>query len=55
MRLQHAKQVAEALPAGDPSEPVRKLRRALRAVDRYLRSQGAWLGPSPGPQWAETA
>jgi len=23
--------------------PVRKLRRALRAVDRYLRSQGAWL------------
>ena len=86
MRLQHAKQVAEALPADGPDrqqakaeviaeverlrwrtwhgkakdaritlkrlrtflpalerEPVRKLRRALRAVDRYLRSQGAWL------------
>ncbi len=86
MRLQHAKQVAEALPAEDPKqqqaktaivteverlrwrtwngkakdaritlkrlrtllpalkrEPVRKLRRALRAVDRYLRSQSAWL------------
>jgi hypothetical protein len=86
MRLQHAKQVAEALPAGDPSqqqakaeivteverlrwrtwhgkakdarltlkrlrallpalerEPARKLRRALRAVDRYLRGQSAWL------------
>jgi hypothetical protein len=85
-RLQHAKQVAEALPAGDPNqqqakaeivaaverlrwrawhgkvkdaritlkrlrsllpalerEPVRKLTRALRAVDRYLRSQSAWL------------
>ena len=86
MRLQHAKQVAEALPAEDPHqqqakteivaeverlrwrtwhgkakdaritlrrlrtllpalerEPVRKLRRALRAVNRYLRSQSAWL------------
>jgi hypothetical protein len=86
MRLQHAKQVAEALPAEDPHqqqaktdiateverlrwriwngktkdarltvkrlrtllpalerEPVRKLRRALRAIDRYLRSQSAWL------------
>jgi hypothetical protein len=86
MRLQHAKQVAGALPAGDPEqqqakteivaeverlrwrtwhgkakdaritlkrlrtllpalerEPVRKLRRALRAIDRYLRSQSAWL------------
>jgi hypothetical protein len=86
MRLQHAKQVAEALPVGDADqqqakaevvaeverlrwrvwhdkardarltlkrlrmflsglerEPARKLRRALRAVDRYLRSQSAWL------------
>ncbi len=86
MRLQHAKQAAEGLPAGSPDqlpakaaivaeverlrwrtwngkakdaritvtrirtllpalgrEPVRKLRRALRAVDRYLRSQSAWL------------
>ena len=86
MRLQHAKQVAEALPADTADqqqakaegiaeverlrwrtwhgkakdaritlkrlrtllpilerEPVRKLRRALRAVDRYLRSQNAWL------------
>ena len=86
MRLQHAKQVAEGLPAEDPNqqqakaeianeierlrwrtwngkarnaritlkrlrallpalkgEPVRKLKRALRAVDRYLRSQSAWL------------
>ena len=86
MRLQHAKQVAEALPAGDPGqqrakaeivaeverlrwrtwngkakdaritlkrlptllptlkgEPVCKLKRALRAIDRYLRSQSAWL------------
>jgi hypothetical protein len=86
MRLQHAKQVAEALPAEDPNqqqakaeivaeverlrwrtwngkakdaritlkrlrtllpvlerEPARKLKRALRAVDRYLRSQSAWL------------
>ncbi len=86
MRVQHAKQVAEALPAGDPHqqqakteivaeverlrwrtwhgkakdarltlrrlhtllpalerEPVRKLKRALRAIDRYLRSQSAWL------------
>ena len=24
-------------------EPVRKLKHALRAIDRYLRSQGAWL------------
>ena len=24
-------------------EPVRKLKRALRAVERYLRSQSAWL------------
>ena len=86
MRLQHAKQVAEALPADTADqqqakaeviaeverlrwrtwhgkakdaritlkrlrtllpvlerEPVRKLRRALHAVDRYLRSQSAWL------------
>ncbi len=86
MRLQHAKQVAEALPAEDPNqqqakaeiateverlrwrawngkakdaritlkrlrtllpalkrEPVRKLKRALGAVDRSLRSQSAWL------------
>ncbi|MBV9747397.1 MAG: hypothetical protein JO157_01160, partial [Acetobacteraceae bacterium] len=86
MRLQHAKLVADALPAGHPDqqqakaevvteverlrwrtwngkakdgrlirkrmrtllpaferEPVRKLQRALRAVDRYLRSQSAWL------------
>ena len=86
MRLQHAKQVAQALPAEDPDqqqakaeivsevgrlrwrvwhgkakaarltlkrlrtllptlerEPARKLRGALRAVDRYLRSQSAWL------------
>ncbi len=86
MRLQHAKQVAEALPADAldqqqakaeivaeverlrwrtwngkakdaritvtrirtllpalEREPVRKLRWALRAVDRYLRSQSAWL------------
>ena len=86
MRLQHAKQVAEGLPADAPDqqqakaeivteverlrwrtwhgkakdaritlkrlrtllpvlerEPARKLRRALRAVDRYLRSQSAWL------------
>jgi hypothetical protein len=85
-RLQHAKQVAEGLPAEEPAqqqskaeivteverlrwrawngkakdaritlkrlrtllpalerEPVRKLKRALRAVDRYLRSQSAWL------------
>lgn len=86
MRLQHAKQVAEALPADGADqqqakaeivteverlrwrtwngkskdaritlkrlrtflptlerEPVRKLNRALRAIDRYLRSQSAWL------------
>ena len=86
MRLQHAKQVAEALPADVPDQqqakaeivteverlrwrawhgkakdarttlkrlrtflpalerrPARKLKRALRAVDRYLRSQSAWL------------
>ncbi len=86
MRLQHAKQVAEALPADTADqqqvkaeivteverlrwrawhgkaknaritlkrlrtllptlkrEPVRKLKRALRAIDRYLRSQSAWL------------
>jgi len=86
MRLRHAKQVAEGLPAEDPNqqqakaeianeierlrwrtwngkaknaritlkrlrallpalkgEPVRKLKRALRAVDRCLRSQSAWL------------
>ena len=86
MRLQHAKQVAEALPADAPDqlqakaeivseverlrwrtwhgkakdaritlkrlrtllpalerEPARKLKRALQAVDRYLRSQSAWL------------
>jgi hypothetical protein len=86
MRLQHAKQVAEALPADAPDqqqvkaeivteverlrwrtwngkakdaritlkrlrtllpalerEPVCKLKRALRTVDRYLRSQSAYL------------
>ena len=86
MRLQHAKQVADALPANEPDqvqakaeivaeverlrwrtwngkakdaritlkrirtllpvlerEPVRKLRRALRAADRYLCSQSAHL------------
>ena len=86
MRLQHAKQVAEALPADTADQqqakaeivaeverlrwrtwhgkakdaritlkrlrtlllalecqPVRKLKRTLRAVDRYLRSQSAWL------------
>ena len=86
MRLQHAKQAAEGLPAGEPDQlpakaaiaaeverlrwrtwngkakdaritvkrtrtllpafrgkPARKLRRALRAVDRYLRGQSAWL------------
>jgi hypothetical protein len=86
MRLQHAKQVADALPVNEPDqvqakaeivseverlrwrtwngkakdaritlkrlrtllpalerEPVRKLKRAVRAVDRYLRSQSAWL------------
>ena len=86
MRLQHAKQVAEALPADTADQqhakaevvaeverlrwrtwhgkakdarttlkrlrtllpalkrqPVRKLKRALRAIDCYLRSQSAWL------------
>ena len=86
MRLQHAKQVAEGLPADTPDQaqaktdivaelerlrwrtwngkardawvavervrtllptlkrrPVRKLRRALREVDRYLRGQSAYL------------
>ena len=86
MRLQHAKQAAEGLPAGEPDQlqaktavvveverlrwrtwnskakdaritlkrirtllpnfkgkPARKLRRALRAIDRYLRGQSAWL------------
>ena len=86
MHLQHAKQVAEALPADAPGQdqaraeivaeverlrwrtwngkakdarvtvkrirtllpalkrdPVRNLRRALRAVDRYLHCQSAWL------------
>ena len=86
MRLQHAKQVAEAMPADEPDQqqakaeivaeverlrwrtwngkakdaritlkrlrtllpvlerkPVRKLKRALRAIGRYLRSQSAWL------------
>ncbi len=86
MRLQHAKQVPEGLPASEPdqlqakaaivaeverlrwrswngkatdvritlkrsrkllpafkSEPARKLKVALGAVDRYLRSQSAWL------------
>ncbi len=86
MCLQHAKQLAEGLPASEPNqlqakaaivaeverlrwrtwngkakdaqitlkrtrkllaafkgEPARKLKRALGAVDRYLRSQSAWL------------
>ena len=86
MRLQHAKQVADALPVNEPDQvqtkaeivseverlrwrtwngkagdaritlkrlrrllpalerqPVRKLKRALQAVDQYLRSQSAWL------------
>jgi len=86
MRLQHAKQAAEGLPADGPDrvqaraairaeverlrwrtwngkdkdaritlkrirtllpafkpEPTRKLKRALDVVDRYLRSQSAWL------------
>ena len=86
MRLQHAKQVAEGLPADEADQlqvkaaiieqverlrwrtwngkaknaritlkrirtllpaftgaPARKLRRALRAIDRYLRSQSDWL------------
>ena len=86
MRLQHAKQVAEALPADTADQqrakaeivteverlrwrtwhgkakdaritlkrlrtllpalerqPVRKLKRALRAIDRHLRTQSAWL------------
>jgi len=36
------KRVRALLPAVE-GEPARKLRRALRAVDRYLRGQGAWL------------
>jgi hypothetical protein len=86
MRLQHAKQAAEGLPASEPDqlqakaaivaeverlrwrtwngkakdvritlkrtrkllsalkgEPARKLKRALGTIDRYLRSQSAWL------------
>src|SRR3712207_1201152 len=34
--------VRALLPAVE-GEPARKLRRALRAVDRYLRGQSAWL------------
>ena len=37
------KQLRTLLPALE-REPRRKLRRALRAVDRSLRSQSAWLG-----------
>ncbi len=36
------KRLRTLLPALE-REPVRKLKRALRAVDRYLRSQSAWL------------
>ena len=36
------KRLRTLLPALE-REPVRKLRRALRAIDRYLRSQSAWL------------
>ena len=36
------KRLRTLLPALE-REPVRKLRRALRAVDRYLRGQSAWL------------
>ena len=36
------KRIRTLLPAFKP-EPTRKLKRALRAVDRYLRSQSAWL------------
>ena len=36
------KRLRTLLPALE-REPIRKLKRALRAVDRYLRSQSAWL------------
>jgi hypothetical protein len=36
------KRLRTLLPAFE-REPVRKLKRALRAIDRYLRSQSAWL------------
>ena len=36
------RRVRALLPAVE-GEPARKLRRALRAVDRYLCGQGAWL------------
>jgi len=36
------KRIRTLLPAFK-GEPVRKLKRALRAIDRYLRSQNAWL------------
>jgi hypothetical protein len=36
------KRLRALLPALE-REPVRKLKRALRAADRYLRSQSAWL------------
>ena len=36
------KRIRTLLPAVK-GEPARKLRRALRAVDRYLRGQSAWL------------
>jgi hypothetical protein len=36
------KRLRTLLPALE-REPVRKLRRALRAIDRYLRGQSAWL------------
>ena len=36
------KRLRTLLPALE-REPVRKLKRAVRAVDRYLRSQSAWL------------
>ena len=36
------KRLRTLLPALE-REPARKLRRALRAIDRYLRGQSAWL------------
>ena len=42
----HVKPLALRVPsthATTRGAPARKLRRALRAIDRYLRSQSAWL------------